>query len=187
MPNPQTNVRLSPDTRARAKAAAKDAGLSLSAWIETAVIAYLDGVGDLVSGDSSEIPELKEMVSDLVSRVERLEGTAKGTAPPPPNATPATERTPTRQSSTKAPPPVDGPEYPLADGVNLLTTSQTWEYCLGLGWVSPEGSTSKASWRSWARRNLVPLMEGYGVEPTGYQGKSNAVASYRRVMMPDGV
>ena len=173
MPNPQTNVRLSPDTRARAKAAAKDAGLSLSAWIETAVIAYLDGVGDLVSGDSSEIPELKEMVSDLVSRVERLEGTAKGTAPPPPNATPATERTPTRQSSTKAPPAASSALLP-APGEGL-TTTEAWQYCQQQGYRG-----SKDAFRNWAKRNPAELRQQYGLEATGYSGKSNTAPSYRK-------
>jgi hypothetical protein len=161
MPNPQTNVRLSADTRARASAAAKDTGLSLSAWIENAVIAYLDGDKGLVSGDSSEIPELKEMVSDLVSRVERLEGMARRTSPAP---------------SVPPPPPAAVNTALLPAPGEGLTTTEAWQYCQQQGYRG-----SKDAFRNWAKRNPADLLQQFGLEATGYQGKSNTAASYRRV------
>jgi hypothetical protein len=161
MPNPQTNVRLSADTRARAIAAAKDAGLSLSAWIENAVIAYLDGVGDVVSGDSSKIPGLAELVFDLVLRVERLEGMARRTSPAP---------------SVPPPPPPAASSALLPGTGEGLTTTEAWQYCQQQGYRG-----SKAAFRSWAKRNPADLLQQFGLEATGYQGKSNTAPSYRRV------
>lgn len=161
MPNPQTNVRLSADTRARARAAAKDAGLSLSAWIENAVTAYLDGNKGLVSGDSSEIPVLAELVFDLVSRVERLEGMDRRTSPAPPVTPPP----PPAASSALLPTTGEG-----------LTTTQAWQYCQQRGYRG-----SKDAFRNWAKRNPAELRQQYGLEATGYSGKSNTAPSYRKV------
>lgn len=124
-----------------------------------------------------DAPDVMQRLTDVERRLTDVERRLTENA----------QRCPAPPSSRPAQPTGDEPGFPVADGVDLMTTTQAWQYCLGLGWASPEGKTTKAAFRSWARRNLIPLMEQYGIEPTGYQGKSNAVASYRRVMMPDGV
>jgi hypothetical protein len=66
MPNPQTNLRLNPDIRAAALAAADSRGITLAALVEQALGAYLG------LADSSQVAG-SGVAIDLVARVEALE------------------------------------------------------------------------------------------------------------------
>ena len=76
METPQTNVRLQPGIKLQAKAAAKAEGISVSQFVERALIAWLAGQCTGTDTGAGVIP-------GLVSRIEALEATLAALPPAP--------------------------------------------------------------------------------------------------------
>ena len=76
METPQTNVRLQPGIKLQAKAAAKAEGISVSQFVERALIAWLAGQCTGTDTGAGVIP-------GLVSRIEAIEATLAALPPAP--------------------------------------------------------------------------------------------------------
>ena len=72
METPQTNVRIKPGIKAQAKAAAEAEGISLSQFVERALIAWLAGQ---CTGADTAIDTGAGLIPGLVSRIEAIEAT----------------------------------------------------------------------------------------------------------------
>ena len=80
MPTPQTNVRIQPGIKAQAKAAAEAEGISLSQFVERALIAWLAGQ---CTGADTAMDTGAGLIPGLVSRIEAIEGTLAALPPAP--------------------------------------------------------------------------------------------------------
>ena len=95
METPQTNVRIKPGIKAQATAAAKAEGLSLSQFVERALIAWLAGQ---CTGSDTAIDTGAGLIPGLVSRIEAIEAALAALPPIVSNSVlgiPRTEATPT--------------------------------------------------------------------------------------------
>jgi hypothetical protein len=107
MKNPQTNLRLSPDIREAAIAAAASRDIGLAALVEQALSAYLG------LADSSPLPGSGHD-SDLLARVEALERWRDSS----PVAAPPKQPSQNRQQGASKPPQVSQ-QPPEADGLSV--------------------------------------------------------------------
>jgi hypothetical protein len=96
METPQTNVRLQPGIKLQATAAAKAEGISVSQFIERALIAWLAGQ---CTGANTAIDTGAGVIPGLVSRIEAIE-----------------RRLETGIPVSKAPTPTPAPKQPSQDG-----------------------------------------------------------------------
>lgn len=170
MPHPQTNIRLEPALKEAAQARADAMGVSLSKLVEQALQAYL-------AADTTAVPPdtTRGELAAIVNRLERLESLLipGDTTPHQPN-----------KSVREHQPNPDAKMHPnnsgsmLADGVSLLTTQQAYAKAQLRGYTG-----SFAAFRSWAKRNPEKLRE-LGLVRTGYQGRSNTMASFEDLKSP---
>lgn len=161
MPNADTRknfgVRLPSSLIAAIEARATTTGRSKTQVVEAALEAYL-GMEATPTGQDVE-QRLTEIEQRLANVEQRLTENAQH-RPTPPDAP-----EPTAASSALLPAAGEG-----------LTTNEAWQYCQQQGYRG-----SKDAFRSWAKRNPADLRQQFGLEATGYQGKSNTAPSYRRV------
>ena len=95
MATPQTNVRIKPGIKAQSTAAAKAEGISLSQFVERALIAWLAGQ---CTGADTAMDTGAGLIPGLVSRIEAIEATLAALPPIVSNSVlgiPRTEATPT--------------------------------------------------------------------------------------------
>ena len=92
MATPQTNVRLQPGIKTQAKAAAEAEGISVSQFIERALIAWLAGQ---CTGANTAIDTGAGVIPELVFRIEAIE-----------------RRLETGIPASKAPAPTPAPKHP---------------------------------------------------------------------------
>jgi hypothetical protein len=102
MATPQTNVRIQPGIKAQAKAAAEAEGISVSQFIERALIAWLAGQ---CTGANTAIDTGAGVIPDLVSRIEAIE-----------------RRLETGIPVSKAPTPTPAPKHPRQDAQQGAST-----------------------------------------------------------------
>jgi hypothetical protein len=182
METPQTNVRLQPGIKAQAKTAAKAEGISVSQFIERALIAWLAGQ---CTGANTAIDTGAGVIPDLVSRIEAIEA-ALAALPPIASTSvlgiPRTEATPTpapkhpRQDAQQgASTPIQvsqhPPEsHPRADGGRWLTTTQAVELSSSRG-----GPGSVATLRRWGEDGRIAAI---GMRYCPHGSKNNSLASF---------
>ena len=116
MATPQTNVRLQPGIKAQATAAAKAEGISVSLFVERALIAWL--AGQCTGGDTAMDTVMDTgvgtgagVIPGLVSRIEAIEATLAALPPIVSNSVlgiPRTEATPTPAPVSAQHPPESG-------------------------------------------------------------------------------
>ena len=119
METPQTNVRIKPGIKAQAIAAAKAEGISLSQFVERALIAWLTGQ---CTGADTAMDTGAGLIPGLVSRIEAIEAALAALPPIVSSSTmgiPIVEATPTpapKQPSQDgrggASPPIQVPGHP---------------------------------------------------------------------------
>jgi len=168
MPNADTRknfgVRLPSSLIAAIKARATTTGRSKTQIVEAALGAYL-GMEPTHTGQDVE-QRLTEIEQRLANVEQRL--------------TPSTPKRSTavvqRLTTPDAPEPTAASSALLPAAGEGLTTTEAWQYCQQQGYRG-----TKDAFRNWAKRNPADLRQQYGLEATGYQGKSNTAASYRRV------
>ena len=176
MATPQTNVRLQPGIKAQAKNAAEAEGISLSQFVERALIAWLAGQ---CTGTDTAMDTAMDTVMDtgvgtgaglmpgLVSRIEAIEA-ALAALPPAPKH-PAQNR---QQGASKAAQASQHPteSHPRADGGRWLSTTQAVKLSSSRG-----GPGSVASLRRWGEDGRI---EAIGMRYCPHGSKNNSLASF---------
>jgi len=162
MPNADTRknfgVRLPASLIAAIESQAKATGQNKTQIVEAALGAYLGMEATPTEGQDVE-QRLTEIEQRLANVEQRLTENAQR-RPTPPDA----PEPPPAASSALLPAPGEG-----------LTTTEAWQYCQQQGYRG-----SKDAFRNWAKRNPAELRQQYGLEATGYSGKSNTAPSYRK-------
>ena len=164
MERPQTNVRLQPGIKAQAKAAAEAEGISLSQFVERALIAWLAGQ---CTGADTAMDTGAGLIPGLVSRIEAIEA-ALAALPPAPKH-PAQNR---QQGASKAAQASQHPteSHPRADGGRWLSTTQAVKLSSSRG-----GPGSVASLRRWGEDGRI---EAIGMRYCPHGSKNNSLASF---------
>jgi hypothetical protein len=175
---PQTNLRLSPDIKDAAVAAAADRGVSLARLVEMALESYLEMIPGDTGGMVPHDPILHRLEA-IERRLSALEGdtggipdsTAPVTPPPYPKAPPApAQRTAPVVASYSAAPP-DG--HPKADGGRWLSTDQALELARARGYQG-----SPTTLRRWCRDANADGLSRYGLKASHHGTRDKSLASF---------
>jgi hypothetical protein len=165
-------VRLPTSLIAAIEARATTTGRSKTQVVESALGAYL-GLEATTEGQDVEqrLTEIEQRLTEIEQRL----------TPSTQKRSTAVEQRITRNAQQHLTPP-DAPEPTAASSALLpaakeeLTATEGWVFCQQQGYRG-----SKAAFRSWAKRNPAELRQQFGLEATGYSGKSNTAPSYRKV------
>ena len=157
MATPQTNVRLSPGIKSQAVAAAAAEEISLSQFVERALVAWLSGecTGADTARDTGAGTALA-LIPELVSRVEAIERSLLGiprSEPAPPGCQQAAPR-----SVQVSGHPTDEHEIRAVDGQRWLSAEQGYQAARARGY-----SKAASSFRRDARQQSGMIEQRYGL------------------------